>query len=335
MAQNERLTSLLVRNVLGFLGTVVSSRLSILIYHRVHSATDPLFPFEPDAQRFEALMRFVTTTFRVITLGEALDHLARNTLPPRSLVITFDDGYADNAEIVMPILQRLGVRATFFVSTGFLDGGRMWNDSVIECLRTSRKESIELDAYGLGRLTLHTADDRRRCIDALLPRIKYLPLAERMDAVRSLQRLCGVGSLPDDLMMTAGQVRSMHHAGMEIGGHTVNHPILKSIPASEAEREISDGRRTLETIIDAPVDVFAYPNGKPGQDYDMSHVEIVRKLGFRGAVSTAPGVARHGVDLYELPRFTPWGNAKLVWATRLMLNMRNVSFDTAGKLSQE
>lgn len=329
MSPSEKLTSLLMRKALGCFGTVVSSRLSILIYHRVHVTADPLFPFEPDARRFEALMRFVAATYRVMTLGEAVDHLANDTLPPRSLVITFDDGYADNAEVALPILERFGLRATFFVSSGFLDGGRMWNDSVIECLRASAKESIDLDAHGLGRLPLLTTADRRRCIDALLPRIKYLPLIERMNAVHDLQRWCGVSSLPDDLMMSSNLVRSMRRAGMEIGAHTVNHPILSSITATEAEREINDGRRKLESIIDASVNVFAYPNGKPGQDYDASHVEIVRKLGFRGAVSTAPGVGRAGDDLLQLPRFLPWGRSIPVWGGRLALNQTNVRFDVA------
>ncbi len=324
MTPGEKLTSLLLRNALGFFGTIVSSRLSILIFHRVHAVPDPLFPFEPDAQRFESLMRFVAATFRVMTLGEAIDHLVRDTLPPRSLVITFDDGYADNADVALPILQRLGLRATFFISTGFLDGGRMWNDSVIECVRASSKESIDLAAFGLARQSLRTIEDRRHCIDALLPRIKYLPLQERADEVLGLQHLCGVGSLPDDLMMSTSQLQSLHRAGMEIGAHTVNHPILKSVSATEAEREIGDGRHALESILDTSVDVFAYPNGKLGQDYDFSNVEIVRKQGFRGAVSTEPGVARAGSDLFQLPRFSPFGRNLSVWGARLALNQKDV-----------
>ncbi len=330
MSPVEKLTSLLLRNALGLFGRIVSSRLSILIFHRVLAAPDPLFPFELDARRFDAMMRFVAATFRVMTLGEAIDHLARDTLPPRSLVITFDDGYADNAEVALPIFQRLGLRGTFFVSTGFLDGGRMWNDSVIECLRASSMEKIDLASYGLGQQSLRTIDDRRNCIDLLLPRIKYMALQERTEAVLDLQRICGVGDLPGELMMSSDQVRSMHQAGMEIGAHTVNHPILKSLSAVEAEREIGEGRHALESVLDAPVDVFAYPNGKPGQDYDSSHVEIVRKLGFRGAVSTVPGVGRNGDDLLQLPRFTPWGRSTVVWGGRLALNQTGVGFDVAG-----
>ncbi len=327
MAPVEKLTSLLLRNGLGLFGAAISSRLSILIFHCVHAVPDPLFPFEPDARRFESLMRFVAATFRVMTLGEAIGHLERHALPPRSLVITFDDGYADNAEVALPILQRLGLRATFFVSTGFLDGGRMWNDSVIECLRSSSRETIDLEGYGLGQQSLRTIDDRRNCIDLLLPRIKYLPLQDRTEAVLDLQRLCGVRELPGDLMMSSDQVRWMHRAGMELGAHTVNHPILKSLSAAEAEREIREGRNTLESILDAPVDVFAYPNGKPGQDYDSSHVGMVKKLGFRAAVSTAPGVGRVGDDLFQLPRLSPWGRSTVVWGGRLALNQANRGFD--------
>jgi len=199
----------------------------------------------------------------------------------------------------------------------------MWNDSVIESLRMSSREAIDLGAYGLRRLPLRTIDDRQKCIDALLPRIKYLPLQERAEAVQDIEHLCGITNLRDDLMMSTSQVRLMHDAGMEIGAHTVSHPILKSLSITEAESEISEGRKALQTIIDGPVDVFAYPNGKLGQDYDLDTVDIVMKQGFRGAVSTVPGVGRGGCDLFQLPRFTPYGKDMAVWGMRLALNQKN------------
>jgi len=323
------LTSLLARNTLGLFGALVSSRLSILIFHRVHARPDPLFPHEPDAQRFEAIVRYVAATYRVMTLREAVAHLEQGALPPRSLVITFDDGYADNAEVALPILQRYGLQATFFVSTGFLDGGRMWNDSVIECIRACRHDEIDLGAFDLGRCSLATPAERSAVIDTLLPRIKYLTLSGREEAISGLLRLCKVTELPRDLMMRSNQVIEMHRAGMEIGAHTVNHPILTSITPPEAEFEIAEGRRHLESLIDVPIESFAYPNGKPNQDYDCSHVAMVRKLGFRGAVSTAPGVAQSGNDLYQLPRFSPWGRSMPVWGTRLVLNQFNSRFSIA------
>lgn len=326
---SARLVALLTKNALGSFGTLASSRLSILIFHRVHAQPDPFFPYEPDAKRFDAMMRYVAATYRVMTLGTAVVHLTKGSLPPRSLVITFDDGYADNAEVALPILKRLGLKATFFVSTGFLDGGRMWNDSVIEAIRACDRDRIDIGRFGIPRLILGTVEERRKAIDTLLPRIKYLTLTEREEAVVELQRSCGVVDLPRNLMMATPQVRTLHQAGMEIGAHTINHPILKLLPAAEAEFEIGEGRRQLQFIIDAPVDVFAYPNGKPDQDYDSTHVAMVRASGFCGAVSTAPGVGQAGDDLCQLPRFMPWGRSLALWGTRLAMNQVNTRFPKA------
>lgn len=325
----DSLVAMITRGSFGLVGAVASPRLSILIFHRVHARADSLFPHEPDAVRFERLMRFVARGFNVMTLGEAVTCLTRGSLPPRSLVITFDDGYADNAEVALPILRRCGLTASFFVSSGFLDGGRMWNDSIIECLRACRHPEIDLEAFHLGRVSLGGPAERSAAIGALLARIKYLSLSEREDSIARLQRICGVEDLPADLMMRSEQVREIHRAGMEIGAHTVHHPILTTLTPLEAEYEIAEGRNRLQSILDAPVDMFAYPNGKPGSDYEHNHVLLVKSLGFRGAVSTAPGVGRSGDDLFQLPRFTPWGVAQATWAARLFLNQRNTRFAIA------
>jgi peptidoglycan/xylan/chitin deacetylase (PgdA/CDA1 family) len=100
-------------------------RLSILIFHRVLARPDPLSPDEPDVVEFEAQMRWVRSWFNVLPLGAAIDRLYAGTIPPRALAITFDDGYADNEELAAPILARLGLSATFFISTGYLGGGIM------------------------------------------------------------------------------------------------------------------------------------------------------------------------------------------------------------------
>jgi len=315
--------------VFGFAGTLASPGLSILLFHRVHAQADTLFPDEPDAQRFDQLMRMVARSFRVMPLTAAAARLEQHTLPPRSLAITFDDGYADNAEVALPILKRHGLSATFFVATGFLDGGRMWNDSIIECIRLCAQTEIDLSEFGLGVRAIGTSTERRSCIDELLRQTKYLDQRAREQAVQRLQATAGVGSLPSVLMMRSAQVQALHRAGMEIGAHTVSHPILTSLDAEAARRELTDGRRQLQEIIDAPVDVVAYPNGKPKRDYDRSHVEMVKRLGFRAAVSTAVGAARAGDDLFQLPRFTPWDRSLLAWSVRLFLNQRASTFDTA------
>lgn len=98
------------------------ARLSILIFHRVLPAPDPLFPGEPDAQRFDEICRWLAKWFRVLDLNDALAGLRRGDLPARAAAITFDDGYADNSDVAVPILQRHGLTATFFIATGYVDG---------------------------------------------------------------------------------------------------------------------------------------------------------------------------------------------------------------------
>ncbi|MBL8325988.1 MAG: polysaccharide deacetylase family protein [Rubrivivax sp.] len=277
-----------------------------------------MFPELVDAARFESLVRLLASAYRVLPAGEAVSRLTDGTLPRGALSITFDDGYADNAQVALPILRRHGVSATFFVATGFLDGGRMFNDSVIECLRAAPGDEADLGEFGLGRCPLATPHERRAVVDALVPQVKYMALAEREGFI---SRLCGrlrVSRLPDNLMMGAAQVRELHRAGMEIGAHTVRHPILRVVDDADAEREITHGRDELQGLIDAPVQLFAYPNGRPLQDYDARHVAMVRRIGFKAAFSTAPGTATATSDLFQLPRFSPWDQTAAGWMARLL-----------------
>lgn len=307
------------RNLFGLAERLSSPRLSILIFHRVHAVPDPLFPEEMTAQRFRDLCRWVKASFNVMTLGQALRHLRAGTLPVRALTITFDDGYADNAEVAVPILREHGLEATFFIATGFLDGGRMFNDTVIECIRSAGREDIDLTEFGLGQRDMRTAANRRGIIDELLPKFKHLQLDARESALKSLLGLARHPSLASGLMMRSAQVQQIHRAGMEIGGHTANHPILRILSDTDAEREVLQGRHYLEQLVEAPVACFAYPNGRPSLDYAARDVALIRRLGFSGAVSTAPGVVKPGADHFQLPRFTPWDRSHAKWLARLAL----------------
>jgi peptidoglycan/xylan/chitin deacetylase (PgdA/CDA1 family) len=116
-----------------------------------------------------------------------------------------------------------------------------------------------------------------------------------------------VDGLPDDLMMTSEQVVEMaQNPLITIGGHTRNHPILASLTPREAEEEIVKGKQDLEQTIGKEITTFAYPNGRLGIDYHPEHAELVRKAGFRLAVSTDWGSLKPGMDPFQIPRFTPW-----------------------------
>ncbi|MBI5256421.1 MAG: polysaccharide deacetylase family protein [Burkholderiales bacterium] len=299
------------------------ARLSILIFHRVLPQPDPLFPDEIDAQGFDHLLGIVGSMFNVLPLDEAVARLDRGGLPARSLAITFDDGYADNCTQAMPILQRHGMTATFFIATGFLDGGRMWNDTVIEAFRRTPHARLDLSPLGLQGLaefTLLTPAQRRAAVDAVLGVVKYLSPPERASKVQQLADLAGA-PLADDLMMSSAQVRALRAGGMQIGAHTVSHPILARLDRDEARREIAQSKATLEALLGERVGLFAYPNGKPGQDYGPEAVQITRELGFDAAVSTAWGATRRDSDRFQLPRFTPWDRTPARFGARMAGNL--------------
>ncbi|MGH8851496.1 MAG: polysaccharide deacetylase family protein [Casimicrobiaceae bacterium] len=294
--------------------------MTILIFHRVRAAPDELFPNEMHAAAFADCLQCVRNWFNVLALDEASAALDRGSVPARALAITFDDGYADNATVALPILQRLALPATFFVATGFLDGGRMWNDTVIEALRGAAGPELDLSAQGLGKHAIGSPQQRKVAIGAILALLKYLPRDERQARVDTIAAQAKV-ALPDDLMMTGDQLRSVAAAGMTIGGHTVTHPILARLDEAAARREIADGRDALEAIVRQPVRLFAYPNGKPDVDYAGAHVRMAKQLGFAAAVSTAAGAAQRGDPLHQLPRFTPWDRSTARWGLRLARNL--------------
>lgn len=299
------------------------SRLSILIYHRVIRERDPLQPDIPTAVEFDWQMRLMARHFNVLPLSVAVRKMYAGELPSRAACITFDDGYADNQEVALPILERHGLTASFFVAVGFLNGGRMFNDTVIESVRSATGEELDLTGQGLSRYPIASFADRSRAIQAILTRIKALPLTERQQHLDAILGVSDAGS-PKGLMMSDAQVQALARAGMEIGGHTVNHPILASLDLADATREIVTGKRELEALIDAPVTTFAYPNGRPGEDYLPEHVEAARDAGFDCAVSTAWGVSTAQSHPYQLPRFTPWDKTPGRFAVRMLRNCTRV-----------
>lgn len=303
-------------------------RLTVLIFHRVLPQPDPLMPDEMDAARFDALLGWVKSWFQVLPLDEAARRLKDGSLPARAAALSFDDGYADNHDVALPLLRKHGLPCSFFVATGFLDGGRMWNDTLIESIRGTSLATLDLrglqDAQGrdLGQLALDPEPPARRApLLRLIERVKYLQPEPRLACVQTIAERAEA-RLPDDLMMSSAQVKGLYDAGMQVGAHTVSHPILATLTPAAAADEIDRSRAVLQGILGDKVGLFAYPNGKPGTDYlpDV-HPGIVRELGFDAAVSTRWAAAQRSDDVFQIPRFTPWDRGSLKFGLRLARNL--------------
>ena len=216
----------------------------------------------------------------------------KRDLPDRPVLITFDDGYPDWVTGIAPLLESEGLPATFFITTGQLNGQAMWNERILHAVMRANDghEGVELKASGLPHLPLMSQTDRVKAIEKLDSFLKYTAPAEREMYLQFLEDQMGA-RCSDVPVLTPAQVRNLHSRGFEIGGHSVTHPILSSCTPSRAFSEIAESKEELQGIINGRVEAFAYPNGIPGRDFGSEHIDMVKRAGYAHAVTTHHGVA--------------------------------------------
>ncbi len=292
-------------------------RLCVVNYHRILAVKDPLLESEPDVAAFRWQMELLSRCFTVLPLHDAVQLIGTSDLPPRAVSITFDDGYRSVHDLALPILMQLRLPATVFVTSGYVGGGAMWNDRIIEVVGKLPPSRLDLRDVGMGCYSLAHLADRRTTVAQLTGAAKYLPPEARLKLCQRLEQLLG-DEPGHDLMLTRDMLVTLDRNGIEIGAHTVSHPILTSIDDHAARAEIEGGKQALEAIIGKPVRLFAYPNGKAGKDFDTRHARMAREAGFSAAFTTRPGAVCRQPDLFQLPRSRPWDRTAPMFGLRLL-----------------
>jgi peptidoglycan/xylan/chitin deacetylase (PgdA/CDA1 family) len=235
-----------------------------LTYHRVGLPDHSYYAASWDATpaMFEEQVRLLVKEFDVIRptdLGAALRG-GRG----RYVLITFDDAYRDNFEEAFPILKRCGASATFFITTGFVDGRQLsWWDEIGWMVHMSPKTELQVDGWVDHPLSLR-GEDREVAVSALSNRYKALSEEKAGEFMDVLAEATGSGRHPidsHDPWMTWDDIRELQAAGMHIGGHTVNHQILAQLPGDEQEREITGCKRRIEAELGEPMISLSYPDG--------------------------------------------------------------------------
>lgn len=215
------------------------------------------------------------------------------------VAFTFDDGYADNATRAVPVLARLGARATFYLAAGLMDERRApWWDELAHALEHGRAERAAI-AWGGARVAVERATPagRAAALRALLPLLR-VPLAEQRARLAALREALGVTAAAPCELATWEEARAFAEAGMEAGAHTLNHPFLTLLPRAEQAREMGESAALIRTRLGADVTGIAYPNG----DHDARTAETARECGFAYAVTTQPGDCGAGTAGLTLPR---------------------------------
>ena len=280
------------------------ARLAVFCFHQVLEQTDDLRPGEPDRARFAADLETIQRLFVVLPLPEAVERLGAGRLPSRAACITFDDGYANNHELAAPLLERAGLPASFFIAGDAVDRGVMWNDLIIEGVRVKGSNWIVDDLAGVSPAVVE-GNDPAKLVPEILNLLKYQPLRKRWKIAEAFYRT-NADRDPPRLMMERNHVADLAKRGFDIGGHTLNHPILKTLTDEDARTEIRGCSRWIEEVTGQSARTFAYPNGIPDRDFGPAHVAMVKEVGFEAAVSTCWSVAGPASDRYCIPRIGPW-----------------------------
>jgi len=286
----------------------------ILAYHRVMPLPDPeRYPFDlglisaqPD--EFSWQMELLRAKFNPIPLAQVVDYLrGRADIPPRAVVVTFDDGFVDNYEYAFPILRRLGVPATIFLSTAYLESRKpFWFEMATYFMQRAPVGAVAIP--GTERSLPFGSENaaRRKSAALLLRYLKSLPHQDVVDFLDDMERNMRPVINRDEFQLSAQldwqQVRTMHAAGVEFGSHTVRHALLAHLGGDDLWRELYDSRLEIERRLQSQVVSLAYPVGRT-YAYSTAVMAAAGKAGYRVACSYNPGCNWMGaLDPFELRR---------------------------------
>jgi len=300
------------------------NRALILLYHRVAE-------LRPDVQllcvsplNFEAHLKEITQNYQPVSLHDLKEHIESGTMPRNAVVVTFDDGYADNLWYAAPLLEKYGVPATIFITTGFVNhSDEMVSDALERVLLFLEKlpETLTLEVGGkthqwvLGKnfqqfktwniTSKNDPGSRYRCYRDLHRMLCPMSAYQRQEVLKKLYEWAGFEKegRPDHRIMNSDEIGAISHSGLiEIGAHSTSHTMLaKQVPEVQ-QQEILGSKRELETILGSPVTSFSYPYG--GTDaVDIQTVRLVQNAGFDLACDNVSGTVGPTSGVYTLPRF--------------------------------
>ncbi len=267
----------------------------ILMYHAVvPDGTRPRLWSQVEISTFEAQIRYLARTRPVVRARQMADPASPETLPPGCVAVTFDDGYQNNLDLALPVLERHGVSATVFVTAGLVGSkALLWPDQVYErWLGTGEDEGTGLaEAYAFVRY------------------LKTLPDARRQEVLaRKLSRRGGVPVAGQDhprrLLDRVSLKRLADSPWIEVGSHGLTHALLTRVPPDRAREELCASRRLLQHLIGQPVDLVAYPDGA----WNGAIAAMARAAGYRAGFTTRFERIRSGFDPLAIPRYPVGGD---------------------------
>lgn len=297
-------------------------RAVVLMYHSVveePAQTENTIRISHSRDTFESQMSALSRRFNPVSIEQVIEFAAAGRrLPPRPVAVTFDDGFADNYDVALPILSRHGIPATFYIMVNAVETGTppwyirlnfafsttsmtVWkhpeNGHTLEITSADGKKAALNAAWDLGAARSGTAQEQ--LVQQIEESLQIQPLDAR-----------------SGLMMNWDQVRALKKAGHIIGAHTLSHPNLAHVTEGEARSEIRGSKQRLEEKLSEPIQHFSYPHPALNPQWSAQTFQITREAGFRSAVLTTPGSVLPGDPPLSLKRI-PAGKDFDLWIWRL------------------
>ena len=250
---------------------------TIILYgHRISEDDEGYLPgIAPTL--LERQIRYLRKHYEFISLSRLIDGLAgHQPAPHRSIVLTFDDGFADNYDQGLPIFKRYNIPATIFLTTGCISSGRLpWSQALGYVLQRTTQPEVFTKRHGSLRLSSPRA--RQVAYGEIKRDLRDAGVTVRESAIEALADQLRV-PLPNNRMLTWDQAREMQRAGIEFGAHTVTHSLLGRMEESEARQEMADSLRHVRERLAIERPPFAFPGGS----YSERLLQFAREIGFSG-----------------------------------------------------
>jgi len=296
------------------------ARVIVLSYHRVtadfaRGAAEGIPSMLVSAATLRRQLEQVARSHDLVSLSDAVRILGEPRGPARRDVatVTFDDGYADNLAVALPVLRALGVPATVYVATGFTGTRRrMLHDRIFAALGALSRRGLPPNRISLAGAAhaLYGACARPgpgATLDLLIARLPHEGLVRVTEALEERAGIREEDLPPGTRLLDWDELRALDAAGVEVAGHSVHHAVLANLPLAEARREIEGCRDQLAERLGKRPRHFAYPNGY--------HTPAVRRAvaaaGFETAVTTEDRENLRGQEPFALHRKVFWENSTL------------------------
>ena len=280
----------------------------ILLYHRVQEMDSDPYDLTVSPSRFKDQLQYIKNTCNPISLSYLIEAVKSKRLPNRAVAVTFDDGYIDNLEVAYPLLESQGIPATIFVASGYIGGVKeFWWDALERILLLNKQLPNQLQLWIKNKKydwTISSIDQQEQVHREIYQALRLLHPIEREQILEELISWGGGDSKTRTHLrpMTEAELRKLAQSGLvDIGAHSINHPVLASLPLTMQQAEIWESRDQLEKIMEKPITVFAYPYGKRN-DFSNKTTNLLKLTGFQAGCTTIPGYIASGDNVFRLNR---------------------------------